>query len=171
MKRPKPKEDLIDVICPACNGTGFPTVRQAVQPGRKIYSASCKRCFGKGRISEVICPACNGTGFPTVMQPVQPGRKIFPGPCKRCSGEGRIGSPAKGVPFSFFRMNFRKKPKPKVVSQEVQCAACDGTGFPLVILQPIKPGHKIYPAPCKECAGKGRIASAGAPFTPIEWPR
>jgi hypothetical protein len=29
----------------------------------------------------------------------------------------------------------------------------------LVILQPIKQGHKIYPAPCKECAGKGRISA------------
>jgi hypothetical protein len=53
MKRLTPKEDLIDVICPACHGTGFPSVRQAVQPGRKIYSPPCKRCFGKGRISEV----------------------------------------------------------------------------------------------------------------------
>ena len=160
MKRPKPNVDLIDVICPACNGTGFPTVRQAVQPGRKIYYPPCKRCFGKGRISEVACPACNGTGFPTVMQPVQPGRKIFPTPCKRCSGKGRIGSPAKGVPFSFLRMNFMKKSKPKKVLQEVKCPACEGTGFPLVILQPIKQGHKIYPARCEECAGKGRMELA-----------
>ena len=58
MKRPKPNVDLIDVICPACNGTGFPTVRQAVQPGRKIYYPPCKRCFGKGRHTvEYYCKA------------------------------------------------------------------------------------------------------------------
>ena len=38
--------------CPACSGTGFPTVMQPVQPGRKIYPAPCKKCGGKGRITE-----------------------------------------------------------------------------------------------------------------------
>jgi DnaJ-class molecular chaperone len=51
MKRPMPKEDVTEVICPACNGTGFPTVMQPVQPGRKIYPAPCKQCSGKGRIA------------------------------------------------------------------------------------------------------------------------
>jgi len=32
-------------------GTGFPTVKQPVQPGRKIYPAPCKQCFGKGRLA------------------------------------------------------------------------------------------------------------------------
>jgi DnaJ-class molecular chaperone len=36
--------------CTACNGTGFPVVMKAVQPGRKIYPAPCKKCGGKGRI-------------------------------------------------------------------------------------------------------------------------
>ena len=35
--------------CPACNGTGFPTVIQPVEPGRKIYPVRCKICCGKGR--------------------------------------------------------------------------------------------------------------------------
>jgi len=35
---------------------------------------------------------------------------------------------------------------------------CHGTGFPKV-KQPVQPGRRIYPAPCKECAGKGRVAS------------
>jgi DnaJ-class molecular chaperone len=38
---------------------------------------------------------------------------------------------------------------------EVRCDACDGTGR-----QPVRqprPGHRIYPAPCKKCDGKGRI--------------
>jgi DnaJ-class molecular chaperone len=52
-----------------------------------------------------------------------------------------------------------KRPKPKKTITEVKCPACLGTGFSVVILQPIKPWHKIYPARCKECAGKGRIAS------------
>ena len=48
MKRPKPKKGVAEVICAACNGTGFPTVVQPVQPGRKIYPAPCKECHGKG---------------------------------------------------------------------------------------------------------------------------
>jgi DnaJ-class molecular chaperone len=37
--------------CPACNGTGFPAVKQPTQPGRKIYPVECKTCGGKGRIA------------------------------------------------------------------------------------------------------------------------
>ena len=50
MKRPdtKPTESK----CPACNGTGFPTVTRPVRPGHKIYPAPCKKCGGKGRITE-----------------------------------------------------------------------------------------------------------------------
>jgi DnaJ-class molecular chaperone len=50
MKRPttKPNEDK----CPACNGTGFPIVKQPAQPNRKIYPPPCRKCGGKGRISE-----------------------------------------------------------------------------------------------------------------------
>jgi DnaJ-class molecular chaperone len=39
---------------------------------------------------------------------------------------------------------------------ETKCPACNGTGYP-VVMQPVQPGRKIYPAPCKECGGKGRI--------------
>jgi DnaJ-class molecular chaperone len=42
---------------------------------------------------------------------------------------------------------------------EIKCPACDGTGFPKVS-QPAEPGRKIYPPPCKQCLGKGRIRSA-----------
>lgn len=38
--------------CPACKGTGFPVVKQPVQPGRKIYPVKCKACAGKGRITD-----------------------------------------------------------------------------------------------------------------------
>src|ERR1700691_72400 len=38
--------------CPACNGTGFPAVRQPVQPGRGAYPPPCKECGGKGRIKK-----------------------------------------------------------------------------------------------------------------------
>jgi hypothetical protein len=37
--------------CPACNGTGFPAVKQPV-PGRRIYPPPCKTCGGKGRMTE-----------------------------------------------------------------------------------------------------------------------
>ena len=40
---------------------------------------------------------------------------------------------------------------------ELRCDACGGTGFPSV-MQPAQPGRKIYPAPCKKCGGKGRMA-------------
>jgi hypothetical protein len=46
-----------------------------------------------------------------------------------------------------------KKPRPI----EFECEACKGTGFPPV-RQP-EPGRRIYPAPCRKCGGKGRIAA------------
>jgi DnaJ-class molecular chaperone len=39
-------------ICPACNGAGFPAVRQPVQSGTKIYPAKCTLCDGKGKIRD-----------------------------------------------------------------------------------------------------------------------
>jgi len=42
--------DENEIKCDSCNGTGFPTVMQPIQPGRKIYPAPCKKCGGKGRI-------------------------------------------------------------------------------------------------------------------------
>jgi DnaJ-class molecular chaperone len=49
-----------------------------------------------------------------------------------------------------------KKPNPKEAGTEVDCPACNGTGFPAVA-QPEKPGRKIFPARCQQCLGKGRI--------------
>ncbi|QDM20557.1 hypothetical protein FIU28_04935 [Tardiphaga sp. vice154] len=37
--------------CPACKGTGFPSVAQAAKPGRRIYPLTCKQCLGKGRLA------------------------------------------------------------------------------------------------------------------------
>jgi DnaJ-class molecular chaperone len=46
-------------------------------------------------------------------------------------------------------------------SIEQDCPICNGTGFE-VLMQPVQPGRRIYPPPCKECGGKGRIPrSAG----------
>jgi DnaJ-class molecular chaperone len=42
---------------------------------------------------------------------------------------------------------------------EIRCDACDGRGFPSV-MQPLQPGRKVYPAPCRKCAGKGRLRAA-----------
>jgi DnaJ-class molecular chaperone len=39
-------------ICEACNGTGFPAVKQPVQPGHKIYPVKCEARGGKGKITE-----------------------------------------------------------------------------------------------------------------------
>jgi DnaJ-class molecular chaperone len=43
--------------------------------------------------------------------------------------------------------------------KEHACAACKGTGFP-VVKQPVLATRKIYPAKCEACAGKGRITDA-----------
>src|ERR1700694_1039627 len=52
---------------------------------------------------------------------------------------------------------------------EIKCPACGGTGYPVVI-QPVLPGRKIYPAPCKKCGGKGRIAEAATEAASFENP-
>jgi DnaJ-class molecular chaperone len=46
--------------------------------------------------------------------------------------------------------------KKKTASVEVKCEACNGTGLTTVI-QPERPGRRIYPPPCTVCGGKGRI--------------
>ena len=46
----KAREDSTEVICQACDGTGFQKVKQPTEPGRKIYAATCKECLGKGQI-------------------------------------------------------------------------------------------------------------------------
>ena len=38
--------------CLACQGTGFPPVKQPAQSGRKIYPAPCRKCGGKGKIKQ-----------------------------------------------------------------------------------------------------------------------
>jgi DnaJ-class molecular chaperone len=48
----KPREALTEVICPACDGTGLQKVEQPTQTGRKIFSAKCPECGGKGRITK-----------------------------------------------------------------------------------------------------------------------
>jgi DnaJ-class molecular chaperone len=42
---------------------------------------------------------------------------------------------------------------------EQKCPECEGKGFPEV-KQPVKPGRRIYPAPCQRCGGKGWISLA-----------
>jgi DnaJ-class molecular chaperone len=48
-----------------------------------------------------------------------------------------------------------KRPNAKEAGTEVDCPACEGTGYPAVA-QP-QPGRRIFPARCKQCHGKGRI--------------
>jgi DnaJ-class molecular chaperone len=48
----KPREVSTEIICPACDGMGFPKATQPAKPGRKIYPATCKQCLGKGRIKK-----------------------------------------------------------------------------------------------------------------------
>jgi hypothetical protein len=51
-----------------------------------------------------------------------------------------------------------KRRKQKDVVTEIRCPACGGTGLSKVT-QPVQPGRKIYPPPCKQCSGKGRKRS------------
>ena len=46
----KPK--INEHMCAACSGTGYPVVKQPVQPGRRIYPVKCKDCGGKGKITD-----------------------------------------------------------------------------------------------------------------------
>ena len=48
MKGSKIKEH----VCLACNGTGYPVVKQPMQPGRRIYPVKCKFCDGKGKVTD-----------------------------------------------------------------------------------------------------------------------
>jgi DnaJ-class molecular chaperone len=51
--------------------------------------------------------------------------------------------------------------KPAANPNEKRCPACDGTGSSAVE-KPAQPGRRIYPPPCVECDGKGRIPKAEA---------
>ncbi len=48
----KPHETPTEVICTACDGTGFQKFKQPTEPGRKIYPPKCEVCLGKGRIKK-----------------------------------------------------------------------------------------------------------------------
>jgi DnaJ-class molecular chaperone len=50
-----------------------------------------------------------------------------------------------------------KRHRSRRINTEVICPTCHGTGFPPVA-QPAQPGRKLYPAPCEQCLGKGRIS-------------
>lgn len=51
MKRLSAEDRLPEIKCSACGGTGFPKVKQPVQPGRRIFPAPCSWCLGKGRLT------------------------------------------------------------------------------------------------------------------------
>ena len=46
------KSDIVEEICPACNGTGFLPVIKQPAPGKRIYTPRCTKCDGKGRITK-----------------------------------------------------------------------------------------------------------------------
>jgi DnaJ-class molecular chaperone len=68
---------------------------------------------------------------------------------------GRERSGEFGLKQLFQKAYFMKMPIRRVT--EIKCPACDGTGLPKV-RQPTEPGRRIFPAPCKECLGKGRVS-------------
>jgi DnaJ-class molecular chaperone len=46
-------ERIKERTCPACDGTGYPVVKQPAL-GRRIYPAKCKSCDGKGKVMDAI---------------------------------------------------------------------------------------------------------------------
>ena len=52
----KPFANPAEQRCSACDGTGFPAVKQPAQPSLRIYTARCKACAGKGRIWKADAP-------------------------------------------------------------------------------------------------------------------
>jgi DnaJ-class molecular chaperone len=52
-----------------------------------------------------------------------------------------------------------KRLNPKMALAEVECPACNGTGFPPV-KPSLQPGRKIFAARCNQCLGKGRLTFA-----------
>jgi len=58
----KPFANPAEQRCSACDGTGFPAVKQPAQPWRRIYTARCKVCAGKGRIRKADFPEPKSDG-------------------------------------------------------------------------------------------------------------
>jgi DnaJ-class molecular chaperone len=55
-----------------------------------------------------------------------------------------------------------RRPERFIVTPKIEehtCKACNGTGFP-VVMQPVQPDRKIYPAKCEVCDGKGKVTAA-----------
>ncbi len=50
--------------------------------------------------------------------------------------------------------------KMKPAIKQERCLVCGGTGI-VKVEQPSVPGRRIYAPRCKECDGKGRIATNG----------
>jgi DnaJ-class molecular chaperone len=58
----KPFANPAEQRCLACDGAGFPAVKQPAQPGLRIYTARCKACAGKGRIWKADVPEQKSDG-------------------------------------------------------------------------------------------------------------
>jgi DnaJ-class molecular chaperone len=46
-----PKEPIKERECSGCGGTGFISVAQPKQLGRRIFPPRCSKCEGKGKIA------------------------------------------------------------------------------------------------------------------------
>ena len=62
VKMKKPFANPAEQRCSACDGTGFPAVKQPAQPQLRIYTARCKACAGKGRIWKADAPELKSDG-------------------------------------------------------------------------------------------------------------
>ena len=92
MKRPR--EVLTEVVCSACDGTGFQKVKQPTQPGRKIYPPKCTECCGKGRIKKPAATSANNI-ITSDRRQRRPYPKVLPkhrnpkNPAETWSGRGK----------------------------------------------------------------------------------
>jgi hypothetical protein len=58
MKRLKAEDALLEVKCSACNGTGFPNVKQPVEPRRRIFPAPCREGGGARGVTRSKMSRC-----------------------------------------------------------------------------------------------------------------
>jgi hypothetical protein len=127
--------------CPICE-TAAETLLPIVNAG-KGYKECCNRCESLATL---------------IVQNYPYGQAWFkrPVPALSLMIYGTAGSRADkfDLKHPFQKANFMKTLRQQ--GAEIKCPSCNGSGFAKV-QQPSQPDRKIYPPPCKECLGKGRI--------------
>ena len=101
--------NVAESTCPACRGAG--TIRSA--RGHMVFSKSCGRCGGTGRLRHAPCLACGGAGFATHTEtiPVVLPPGVADGEHLRIAGLGHAGM--RGGPFGDLYVTVEVAPHPR----------------------------------------------------------